>query len=142
MQNINIQGDELLTLIPHRHPMVMIDSLVEASEDAVTSTLLIKDENIFVADGELSEVGIIEHVAQTAALRIGYICQQEGQPVRNGFIGSFKKFKLQRRAKSGELLKTDLKVMQSVGNITMISAKVHANNEHIADCIMTVALAE
>ncbi|MBO5862871.1 MAG: hydroxymyristoyl-ACP dehydratase [Paludibacteraceae bacterium] len=142
MQNINIQEDELLTLIPHRHPMVMVDSLVEASEDAATSTLLIKDENIFVADGKLSEVGIIEHIAQTAALRIGYICQQEGQPVRNGFIGSFKKFKLQRRAKSGELLKTDLKVMQSVGNITMISAKVHANNEHIADCIMTEALAE
>ena len=142
MQNINIQEDELLTLIPHRHPMVMVDSLVEASEDAATSTLLIKDENIFVADGKLSEVGIIEHIAQTAALRIGYICQQEGQPVRNGFIGSFKKFKLQRRAKSGELLKTDLKVMQSVGNITMISAKVHANNEHIADCIMTVELEE
>lgn len=142
MQNTNIQGDKLLELIPHRNPMVMVDSLVEASEDAATSTLLIKDDNIFVADGELSEVGIIEHVAQTAALRIGYICQQEGLPVRNGFIGSFKKFKLLRKAKSGELLKTELKVMQSVGNITMISAKVLANDEHIADCTMTVALAE
>lgn len=142
MQNINIQEEELLKLIPHRTPMVMVDTLVKANEETATSTLLINKKNIFLSNGELAEAGIIEHIAQTAALRIGYICRLKGEPVRNGFIGSFKKFKLRRKAKTGELLKTDLKVVQTVGNITMISALVYANDEHIADCTMTVALAE
>ncbi len=58
--------------LPHREPMVMVDGLLFYNEKKAISTLTILKENLFVENGYLAETGLIEHMAQTAALHVGY----------------------------------------------------------------------
>ena len=61
-------GDGIKTFIPQREPMLMVDKLFSVSENDVETGLTVADSNIFVEDGVLSETGLIEHIAQSAAI--------------------------------------------------------------------------
>jgi len=63
---------DLKKLLPHREPMMMVDSLLEFSASKATVGFTIVKENLFVANNEFSETGLIEHMAQAAALYTGY----------------------------------------------------------------------
>src|SRR5690606_33018105 len=77
-------------LIPHREPMVMVDALVYYSAFKAISELTVQGTNIFVEEGYFNETGLIEHMAQTAALHTGYKFYLKKLPVKEGFIGSVK----------------------------------------------------
>ena len=53
--------------IPQRPPIIMIDKIVDISESKVVCEFQVKRDNLFVAEGELLEPGIIENIAQTIA---------------------------------------------------------------------------
>src|SRR5210317_916376 len=85
-------------LIPQKPPMVMVDTLIYHDEQKTSTGFLIQKDNIFVEDGVLSEEGMIENMAQSSALRTGWIGKSEkggeqfSPPV--GVIGAVKNFKL------------------------------------------------
>ena len=57
-------------LIPQRDPILMVDELLEASDDAATTSLTVRDDNFFLdEEGKLAETGLIEHIAQSASGR-------------------------------------------------------------------------
>ena len=107
-----ISGEGILNLIPQRPPIVMVDSFCGT------------DDNIFCQEGKLQEAGIIEHIAQSAAARIGYIYLQKNEPVPLGFIGSVDKLTLHRLPETGQELSTEITVIQEVFDITLVSACV------------------
>ena len=72
-KEIICQGEELFRLIPQRPPMVMIDRFYGIEENTSWSGLTVTTDNLFCRDGVLQETGIIEHIAQSAAARVGYI---------------------------------------------------------------------
>ncbi len=72
-KEIICRGDELFRLIPQRPPMVMIDRFYGIEENTSWSGLTVTPDNLFCRDGVLQETGIIEHIAQSAAARVGYI---------------------------------------------------------------------
>ena len=82
------QGEQLKEYIPQRAPLVMIDTLEEATENLMESNLLIKPDNIFVENNQLREPGIIENIAQTAAAGLGFMQKSQGLPVALGFIAA------------------------------------------------------
>lgn len=139
-QNIVVQGDSILELIPQRHPIVMVDTFYGIEDGSSYTALTIKNENIFVEDGLFTEPGIVEHIAQSAAVRIGYIYQKMKQPVPLGFIGSVDKMKFNCLPKTGEIVHTEIRVIQEVFNITLISAIVKVNDEIIAEGKMKIFL--
>ena len=57
--------------LPHRPPMLMVDEIVEIDDQSIKTEFIIKKENIFLQNNKLSEVGIIENMAQTASGIIG-----------------------------------------------------------------------
>ena len=59
-------------LIPQDEPIVMVDSLIYFDNKKAISELTIKKNNIFLNNNILSESGLIENMAQTIALYIGY----------------------------------------------------------------------
>lgn len=117
------KGEEVLLLIPQRAPVVMIDTFYGIEENSSYSGLTVKAENIFCRDGYLQETGLIEHIAQSAAARIGYLYRMADQPVPLGFIGSVDKLKIYRLPEIGERLITEISIVQEVGNITLIAAR-------------------
>ena len=69
-------------LIPQRPPMVMVDRFegIDAEDQSHTS-LTVREDNLFVEEGALTECGLIEHMAQSAAARVGWRCREAGEKV-------------------------------------------------------------
>lgn len=133
-----IYGDDILKLIPQRSPIVMVDSFFGIEEDRSYSGLTVTADNIFCEAGKLQETGLIEHIAQSAAARIGYLYTQKGEEVPLGFIGSVDKLKVYSLPEIGTKLFTEITVVQEVFDITLISAQVKAGEELMAECRMKI----
>ena len=60
-------------LIPQRPPIVMVDELTHADGDEATCVLTVRPDNFFIgADNRMEEVGLIEHIAQSASAFAGH----------------------------------------------------------------------
>jgi predicted hotdog family 3-hydroxylacyl-ACP dehydratase len=90
----------------------MVDIISEISNEAVSTTFLIEEDNIFVSKGELQEVALIENAAQTCAAIVGQSFffdenDNERENVRVlGFISSIKRVSIKRLPKVGEEIVT------------------------------------
>ncbi|QIU97460.1 hydroxymyristoyl-ACP dehydratase [Bacteroides faecium] len=133
-----IHGEGILGLIPQRSPIVMVDSFFGIEENCSYSGLTVTSDNIFCEAGKLQEPGIIEHIAQSAAARIGFIYTRQGEKVPLGFIGSVDKLKIYDLPEVGMTLFTEITVVQEVFDITLVAAQVKAGEELIAECRMKI----
>ncbi len=137
-----ISSDEVLEFIPQRAPIVMVDEFFGVDDNISTSALTIEEGNIFCEDGVLSECGVIEHIAQSAALRVGYLYRMAGKEVPIGFIGSVNRFRIFDLPKLGQRVTTEIRVEQEVMNITLIAAVVKIEQRVVAECAMKIFLQE
>ena len=131
-------GEGILGLIPQRPPIVMVDSFFGIEENCSYSGLTVTPDNIFCEAGKLQEPGIIEHIAQSAAARIGFIYTRQGAQVPLGFIGSVDKLRIYDLPEVGMKLFTEITVVQEVFDITLIAAQVKADEKLIAECRMKI----
>ena len=136
------ESDFIKKLIPHREPMVMVDALVHYSYLKATSELTIPDTNIFVEDGYLSETGLIEHMAQTAALYTGYKFHREKFPVKEGFIGSVKSLNILRLPNVNDTITTEVHIIYEVANMTIVKLITTLGGKMIAEAEMNTVLNE
>ena len=130
----------ILDLIPQRAPIVMVDEFLGIDDNISKTRLAVKDDNIFVDDGMLSECGLIEHIAQSAAARVGYVFKTNNQEIPIGYIGSVNNFELKEFPKVGEVISTEIEIIQEVFNITLFQAKCYINDVEIASCKMKIFL--
>lgn len=129
---------DILPFIPQRPPFVMIQELIACDENSAMTTLVVKEENIFTKNGLLGEPALVENIAQTAAARIGYICQQENKPVPIGYIAAVQNLVIFRLPNVGDRLKTEIVIKNQVMHVTIISGTVKINDEVIAGCEMKI----
>lgn len=132
--------DNILALIPQRAPIVMVDEFVGIEDNVSRTRFAVYNENIFVDDDSLSECGLIEHIAQSAAARVGYIFTSNNKPIPLGYIGSVNDFKLIENPRVGQTIETTIEVIQEVFGITLIAAKCSVEGEEIASCRMKIFL--
>ncbi|MCM1168342.1 MAG: hydroxymyristoyl-ACP dehydratase [Bacteroides sp.] len=133
--------EEVLKLIPQRPPIVMIDGFGGMDEAGVSHTVFtVRSRNMFCEDGKLSECGLIEHMAQSAAARAGWLALQKGEKVRLGFIGSVNNFEVNGLPCVGQELRTEVSVVQEVFGISLVRAVVFADGGEIARGEMKIVL--
>ena len=125
-------------LIPQKHPMVMVDGLIDHDDLKTRSRLGLFKENIFCNDGYFSEPGLIENMAQTAALRAGYIAKLAGNKPATGFIGAVKKFRLYNLPKDNEVLHTEISVEAELLNALIIKGKVFVDQTLVAEAELSI----
>jgi len=135
---LTILQENILTLIPQRPPFVMVDTLVSCDETGSHTTLLVKEENVLVYDGELSEAGLVENIAQTAAAGVGYLTQQNGLPIATGYIGAIKNLEVFALPKTGDTIETTVAIETHVFDVTIISGVVKCNGVMLAKCEMKI----
>jgi predicted hotdog family 3-hydroxylacyl-ACP dehydratase len=135
-----IKDEEILDLIPQRAPIIMVDTFYGVEDNRSYSGLTVKADNIFIYKGYLNESGIIEHMAQSAAARVGYVCKQKNEPVPIGFIGSVDKLIFYSLPKVGDKLMTEVTIVQEVFDITLVNIETKVNDEKIAECKMKIFL--
>ena len=125
-------------LIPQREPILMVDCIGEVTEDCGIAGLTITGENLFVENGILCEPGIIEHIAQSAAVVMGYECLHENRPVPLGFIASVRNLTVRKRPLVGDSIRTRVNVENRILNVVIVQAKTFLNSEEIASCEMRI----
>ena len=137
-----ISQDHIISVIPQRGPFVMIDDLISCDEICSNTTFLIKDDNVLVENGELSEAGLAENIAQSAAAGFGYITQKSNKPIAAGYIAAIKDFEIFTLPKVGETIETTVTITNRVFDITIISGSIKYNDELLATCEMKIYLKE
>lgn len=127
-------------LIPQRKPIVMVDRLTKIDEGVSYTEFKVRADNLFVERGVLCECGLVEHMAQSAAARIGYLFRTRGEAVPIGYIGSVNRFVLHRLPRVGEQLTTTLRILQEVYQVSLVEAEVRVGDEVVATTRMKIFL--
>jgi predicted hotdog family 3-hydroxylacyl-ACP dehydratase len=140
---VNTKDIPILELLPQRPPFVMVDHLTDYSETQSSCCLTIRPDNIFLEKGCLAPSGIIEHIAQTCAARLGYYnCYILKTGVRLGFIGEVKDLNILRLPREGETIETTITVMQEIFDVTLVTAEVRVGTEVIVTTRLKIAQGE
>jgi predicted hotdog family 3-hydroxylacyl-ACP dehydratase len=79
---------ELAELVPHRAPMLLLDSVVLHGDRAITCEATIREDHPFLEAGEVDVVVCVELVAQAVAAYTGYRDRLAGRRPELGFIVS------------------------------------------------------
>ena len=140
-----VTKDTVQKLIPQRPPMVMVDTLIYHDKQKTRTGFRVENDNLFNVNGYFSEEGLIENIAQSAALRTGWMALQKSgdndlfiPPV--GVIGSVKNFKLFRLPQVNTEINTEVVVQAEIFNATLVSGKVMIGDEILAECELKIFL--
>ena len=120
----------------------MVDELLFADDNITRTNFTIKADNLFVLNGEFSEAGLMENMAQTAAAGSGNMARIENRPVANGYIGQVKNFEIYSLPKVGDVLFTEVKTEVQVFDAGIVSAKIWCNDVEIAQCEMKIFISQ
>ncbi len=135
-----IREIDILELLPQRPPFVMVDQLTDYDETQSSCSLTIRPDNIFCEEGQLAPAGLVEHIAQTCAARLGYYNKfilKTG--IRLGFIGEVKDLDILRLPREGERIDTTVTVVQEIFDVTLVSATVRVGEQVIATTHLKIA---
>ena len=130
--------EQIHELIPQRPPVVMIDKLLYSGNNKTISGLTIEPGNLFFENGHLSESGLVENIAQTAAAGVGYICRIENRKVPVGFIASIKDLKIHQLPPVGSEITTEAEITNTVMGVSILLGVVKLKNQVIAECEMRI----
>ncbi len=135
-----VDKDDILQLLPQRPPMVMVDGLMAYHKDACTSRLQLSSANLFCKDSVFHEAGLIENMAQTAALHSGYAALQDQKKARTGYIGALKRFSLHKLPKDNDALTTQVNILHKLLDALVIKASVFVEDDLMAEAEMNIFL--
>lgn len=128
--------------LPQRPPILLVDRIL-STPDAAPATisgtvpgaaptpssrqaqtaLTVQADTMFVSHGYLSEAGLLEHVAQSAAVLAGAEALAAGDPLPLGLIGEIKKARIYRLPPVGSQLETTVRVVNQVPPVILLSAQ-------------------
>lgn len=134
------QEYDILTLLPQRPPMVMVDRLLHCDPVVTVTELTVREDNIMVEDGRMSACGLIENIAQTCAARMGYINLSSGKEVRVGVIGALRDMEIHSLPKVGDKIETRIEVSDEVFGMTLAHAESRSGDTLLCSGTIKIAL--
>lgn len=139
--NVDFKGN-ITQLIPQKSPFVMIGEMLNYGENTIKVLFQPTEENIFCVDGFFVESGMIEHMAQSVALHTGYTYYLKNLEAPTGYIGSIKSLTLDRKIKLGDVIETEVEILQEFAGVTLVEIVSRVNNEVVAQGQMKTVIAK
>jgi predicted hotdog family 3-hydroxylacyl-ACP dehydratase len=139
------EGKDVFALIPQQPPMVMVDKLFDCNSQKAITGFKIETGNLLVKNDLFSESGLIENMAQSAALMTGWLAsmEQKGeQKIPIGVIGAVKDLQVFLLPKAGSEIVTEIEVLYKVANATIVNGKVISGDRISASCELKIFAAE
>lgn len=127
-------------LIPQRAPFVMVDQIKFCSENEIVTLFTVDPGNVLCEGGMLTEAGLIENIAQTAAAKAGYESLKENKPVGLGYISAVKNLSVFSRPKTETLLETHVRVKTNIMNALVVTGEIKNQDTTVARCDLNVVL--
>lgn len=89
-----LTGDQILPYIPQRPPMVFVDTFYGMIDNAQYSSLLVTSDMVFVENGKLLDIGLIEFLTQSGYVWFSYrekvILQKSDLEIAKGYLCKIK----------------------------------------------------
>ena len=116
----------------------MIDELIDCDEAGACTTFTVRRDNLLVENGELSEAGLVENIAQTSAAGVGYLMRQKAEPALTGYIAAIKDLEIFALPVVGDLIETVVTIGQQIFDVMVIHGSVKSNGILMAECEMKI----
>lgn len=136
---MRVRKEEIELFIPQRHPFVMIDNLIEATEDTFTSDFRILPGNIFLEGDILREFALIENIAQSSAAGLCYLNASSQKGSVEGFIGAISKLKLFELPRVNQTLNTIVSKLLQLDHMYLLKGECYANGTLLLECQLKLA---
>ena len=118
----------------------MISNLLEADPTKFETDFLIRTNNIFIKDGFLQEVALIENIAQTCAAGFGFLSRQAGAQQTMGFIGAISKLMVYILPEVGVKINTRAVVTYQLENVYLIKGQIFYLDKKLLECEMKIVV--
>lgn len=128
-------------LLPQQEPFVMVGQLVHFDITRTVTETTIGSENMFVENGQMTDSGLIENIAQTCAARIGYVNKyilKKG--IQIGFIGAIRNLEVKALPAVGDTIRTTVDVMEEVFGMILANASIECNGKTMVTTEMKIAI--
>lgn len=123
--------------------MMMVDRLLDVTDDGGRTRLVVGIDNYFMGrDDRMNELGLMEHIAQSASAVAGYraaLAGSESAPI--GMIAEVKHFACQHLPEAGDTLLTDIRFGIEVAGITIVNGVTRIDDEVVATATMKIYIA-
>jgi len=133
-----VERHDITQFIPQRDPIVMVHTLVGADEEQASTSFTIEPGNVFLSNGYLAEPGLIENIAQTAAVQAGYHFTQQNMPVPIGYIAAVKNLKIVSLPKENSTIHTTVKITNKVLDVTVVEGVIEQDGNRVCSCEMRI----
>lgn len=101
-------GKALLAYLPQRPPIVLVDTLWQADDNQAQASLTITPSTLFVQEGQFQVPGLLENMAQTAAVRAGWLAAQNNTIPPLGYVAAIRYTTIHALPKVGNILTTTI----------------------------------
>ena len=131
----------ILGLIPHRPPMLLVDRLVQLTADGAVSETVPPPDGIFSRDdGRVEEAALFEMMAQTFAAASA--AGREGPGPSAGYLVGLKRVAIHGPARVGATVTVRVKVISQVEDFSVVEGQVHQDGRLLASGQLTVFVPE
>jgi len=137
-----IAKNALESYIPHRKPFIMIDNLLQATNESFRSDFFIDSNNILAEDGFFQEMGLIENIAQTCAAAFSYMDAEKEENPRIGFIGAISKLTVYELPAVNSSIVTIVNPLYQLENIYLVKGENWLNGRKLLSCEMKIVVSQ
>jgi len=155
-QKAIVSREEIFKLIPQRAPFVFVDCYYGEVDGAYVTGFTPVAGTLFTEPVEgvccalrgakeelsvcLTEPGVIENMAQSAAVVKGYQFVSRGESIPVGFIGAVSKFEITEFPVAGEEIRTHIRNLGEFGDISLIEAVLFCGQRRAASAELKIFL--
>lgn len=148
---INLEAIDITNFLPHRAPFLMVDKVLALDDENVVTSFKIKGDCIFLEDGVLNEVGMIENAAQTCSAIVGKSYFEdddiEGEGTKLiGFISAIKKITVIGCPKLDEIITSKAKLKSRFDadgySICTIQCSIYQEDQEMLSCELNLFIQE
>ena len=112
--------------------MLMVDEIVEISENGVECVFEIKADNVFVEKGFFNEAGLIENAAQACSSIVAQTFFEDKSKKSNviGFVSSIRKIVVHDRPPVGDIIYTHATLLSRFDGENYTTCRVECKTYH------------
>jgi 3-hydroxyacyl-[acyl-carrier-protein] dehydratase len=136
---MKVSKEEIRSYIPHGEPFIMIDNLIEATSDRFVTNFTILPSNIFLHADRLEAYGLIENIAQSAAVGINYLKTDLAAKPVAGFIAAVTKLKLYGLPKVNDEIYTIVTPLHQYAKMHLVRGENLVDGKLVLECEIKLA---
>ena len=132
-----LTGDQILSYIPQRAPMVFVDTFYGMIDNAQYSSLFVTPDMAFVEDGKLLDIGLIEFLSQSGYVWFSYrekvILQKSDLEITKGYLCKIKNVHVFSTPTTGTRIYSKMDVIFFSSSLCSVHLTAYTENDTLAE---------